>query len=155
MVPHHSGPSRQFIGVRIVLAIVLLSSATLFGSNYGFLLYFTATDQTVSYTPTVSTKGGPSGGGDMVAWELVGSPLTIRTITFPTTGCGSSSVPSTWTPYPNTGSSGQIGWTGPMSAPPGSVGNGNYDLYYKITLSDGSSPCGHIIINRQSLKKKK
>ncbi len=154
MVPHHSVPSRLFIGLRIALAVSLLSSATMFGSGgSGALLYFQATDQKVSVTPTISTDGGPSSGGDQVAWVLVGSTLTIRTISFAATTCGNSTVPTTWTPYPTPGSSGQNAWTGPLSPPPNGVSDGAYVLYYKITLSNGAGPCGHIIINKvQALK---
>ena len=166
MVPRQSVPPRSFIGLGLVAAILLLGASASSGegekskspdkklqSGSGSLVYFQASDKTINTYPTVSTDGGPTSGGDMVAWALVGSTLYIRSIAFSVPACGASTVPANWTPFQTPGESGPFGWSGPLTPAPSGTSNQAYTLYYKITLSDGTGPCGHIIINKvQSLK---
>jgi hypothetical protein len=159
--------SRLLIGFSLVAVILLLGTCGgerggkndeigkkgKFASGNGYLLYFKSSDTTVPVTPTVSTTGGPTSNGDQVAWVLMDSNLSITSLTFPAAGCGTSNVPSTWTPYPSPAWYQQYAFSGPLTPPPGGTSNGSYNLYYKIRLSDGSGPCGRIIINKGSLEK--
>ena len=142
---------------RLIIGLGLTTTALLLGScaskekllsNSGQLLYFQSGDSTVSVTPTASTTGGPTSSGDEVAWVLVNSSLTITSITFPAAGCGNSNLPGGWTPYQSPGYSKQFAWSGSLTPPPNGTSDGSWNLYYKITLSNGQGPCGRIIIKK-------
>ena len=164
--------SQLFLGLSLVLMILALGACAKkeekaaknaeaaeggeepFLTTAGSLLYFkggVGGDTSVAATPQAHTGGGPTvSTGDQVAWVLYGSALTVTSLTFPaTTSCGTSNVPAGWTPYAAPDQYKGYAFSGPLTQPPPSVPNtGSWNLYYKITLSDNSGPCGHIIIVR-------
>jgi hypothetical protein len=119
-------------------------------STYNNLLYFQSTDSVVAKVPYAYTSGNPTSTGDQLAWVLIppaaNPTITIASITMPAVGCGNSTVPIGWTPYPRPVFCGQLAGSGPLSPPTAGTNSGSYDLYYKIMLSTGSGPCGHIVI---------
>ena len=160
---------RLFLGPSLVLMILALGACAKkeaaknaetaeggeepFLSSAGSLLYFkggVGGDTSIATSPQAHTGGGPTTStGDQVAWVLYGSTsLTVTSLTFPaTTSCGTSNVPAGWTPYGCAGSVQGVRVLRSSHAAAGrGTNNGQWNLYYKITLSDGSGPCGHIII---------
>jgi hypothetical protein len=94
---------------------------------------------------TVHTTGNPLGSGDQVFWTLITPNATLNGITMPDSSCaGATTAP--WTPYSHLTYGPTTAWSGPMTAPPGSVADGTYSLSYRVVLPTGGGPCGHIII---------
>lgn len=153
MIKTHATLLRAAVGICVAATIMLLvdcSTSTaggqrkFSGSSTGSLVYVTS-EITELPVVTVHTSGIAPGIGDQVAWAVLIPKVTINSITPAPNGCGGVTT-TTWTPFqpsvPNNNSA--FAWSGPFSD--GTEDPGTYYFYYKVNLSSGNGPCGHIII---------
>ena len=153
MITIHANLFRPAIGISVLATIMLFMNCSstqpagdhkLSGSTNGSLVYVTSP---ITKLPdvTVHTDGVAPGIGDEVAWISLIPGVTIKSISPAPSGCGGTTTTS-WTPFqpvvPNGDST--FSWSGPYSD--GTESPGTYYYYYKVNLSSGNGPCGHIII---------